>query len=290
MIFYGAPVREKIRSEIKSRVEKLGFKPRLAIVQVGDRPDSNIYVSKKINFGLEVGVEVVLKKFQCSTNSRIHTNDTNQERVIAEIRKLNEDKNINGIIVQLPLPKDFDTAKVVNVIDKLKDADGLRENAEAEGVLVTPATARAVLTLLDYYNVDIKNKKAVVLGRSRLAGGPIGKLLREMGAEVVVCHRGTQNIPTLAKKADLLVSAVGQPSFVNRDFVNENQIVIDVGINRIQVSDEKNKNQEKIVGDVNFDEVVGVVKAISPVPGGVGPLTVACLFENLLDLCDNQNN
>lgn len=291
-ILYGAPVRERIKENLIRRVAELGKQPVLAIVQVGNRPDSNIYISNKIKFGEEVGVRVVLKKFELDTNTQMSTNDTNQERVIEEIQKLNEDENVNGIIVQLPLPEGFDTEKVVRSISKEKDADGLVGSEKEGEVLVTPATARAVMQLLDFYKIDVNAKKATVIGRSRLAGGPIAKSLEQAGAIVTVCHKETTNVPEVCREADILISAAGQPNLVTKDYVKQGQIVIDVGINKIThpltpslTKREGEPEKPKLVGDVAFDEVEPIVTNITPVPGGVGPLTVACLFENLLDLC-----
>lgn len=282
-ILYGAPVREKIKTDLIKRIEGLDKKPVLAIVQVGDRPDSNIYIRNKIKFGEEIGVRVLLKKFECDPILlKLHGASTNQEEVIEEIQKLNKDENINGIIVQLPLPEGFDTEKVVASISKKKDADGLVGSEKEGEMLVTPATARAVMRLLDFYKVEVRGKKVAVIGRSRLAGGPIARSLEEAGAEVYVCHRETPNIPDICKGADIVVSAAGQPNLVTKDYVKEGQVVIDVGINKVL---EHGSEKQKLVGDVAFYEVEPIVSAITPVPGGVGPLTVACLFENLTDLC-----
>lgn len=282
-ILYGAPVREKIKADLIKRIGGLGKKPVLAIVQVGDRPDSNIYIRNKIRFGEEVGVEVVLNKFECDpTSLELDGASTNQERVIEEIQKLNEDQNVNGIIVQLPLPHGFDTERILESISKDKDADGLVGSGAEGETVVTPATARAVMALLNFYKIQITGKKAVVIGRSRLAGGPIAKSLEAAGALVTVCHRETPNIPQICREADIVVSAAGQPGLVTKEYTKEGQTVVDVGINKITVL---GSEKTKLVGDVAFDDVEPVVASITPVPGGVGPLTVACLFENLLDLC-----
>ena len=272
-ILYGAPVREKIKADLIKRIGGLDKKPVLAIVQVGDRPDSNIYIRNKIKFGEEVGAGVLLKKFDVTIE---------EVRLIEEIQKLNQDENVNGIIVQLPLPDGFDTEKVVGTISKSKDAIGLVGSEGGGEVVVTPATARAVSALLDFYKIETRGKKAAVIGRSRLAGGPIAKSLEAAGAEVSVCHRDTPNIPEICRESDILVSAAGKSGLINLKHVKEGQIVIDVGINKVF---EEGSEKPKLVGDVAFEEVERVVRAITPVPGGVGPLTVACLFENLLDLC-----
>ena len=301
-ILYGAPVREQIKMGLKKRVQKLGRNPVLVIVQVGDRDDSNIYIRNKIKFGEEIGIKVSLKKF---------TEDIKEEELIAEIEKLNLDNEINGMIVQLPLPENLDREKIVQSIDIKKDVDGLTsplasrspllEKEREEGILlVTPATARGVMALLDFYKIEVKGKKVVVIGRSKLAGGPIAESLKEKGGEVTVCHRSTENIASVCRGADILISATGQVGLVTKEFVREGQVVVDVGINRPHPSheitppnplllQEGGPKRPKIVGDVAFEEVELIVSAITPVPGGVGPLTVACLFENLLDLTEEVN-
>ncbi len=268
-ILYGAPVKEIMKERLIEKVNKLERKPVLAIVQVGDRPDSNIYIKNKVKFGEEIGVNVLVEKFEESISESV---------LVAKVQNLVVDKNVDGIIVQLPLPQNIDSEKIINLIPKNKDADGLSCVKEiASSNIVTPATARAVLAVLDHYQVAIKNKKVVVIGRSKLAGGPIAQVLIERGGEVMVCHRGTElsEMIDICKKADILVSAAGQAGLVTRDFVNERQVVVDVGINRVN---------GRLVGDVAFAEVEPIVASITPVPGGIGPLTVACLFENLLDL------
>lgn len=271
-ILHGAPVREGIKNRLIERIKKLKKKPVLAIVQVGDRADSNTYIKNKIKFGEEIGVGVKYLKIE-----RLKEGKIKGEELIEEIEKLNRDENIDGIIIQLPLPDNLNSEKILECIDKNKDADGLRGTEESE-IVVTPATARAVMSLLDFYKIEVKNKKVAVIGRSKLAGGSIAEVLKKRGADVEVCHKGTENTAEVCGKADILVSAAGQAGLVAKEFVNQDQVVIDVGINR---------NQDgKLVGDVDFEEVEPIVRAISPVPGGVGLITVACLFENLLDLVD----
>lgn len=279
MILYGAPVRDKIKEELKTRIKKLGQKPVLAILQVGNREDSDVYIRQKQKFGEEIGAEIILKKLEI------------EDELIREIKKLNEDKNINGIIVQLPLPDGFNTEKVLNIIDKNKDADGL-----IMGSMVVPATARGVMALLDHYEIKVKGKKATVIGQSILAGKPIADELEKRGAEVFRCDINTQNIPEIARGCDILVSAVGKSGLITKEFVNRNQVVVDVGITKTsppaplleagEGSEQTKPSLPKLVGDVNFAEVLPLVASITPVPGGTGPLTVACLFQNLLDLCE----
>ncbi len=267
--------------EMKARVASLGFSPCLAILQVGEREDSTAYIKQKQKFGEQIGVKVVLKQWPDTTKENL------EEEIINEIERLNNDKSVNGIIVQLPLPEYLDTEKILNKVEITKDADGL-----ALGGVTVPATARAILALLDFYEIDLQSKKVAVIGRSRLVGAPTAELLRKRGAEIFVCHRGTSDTASVCRSSDIVIVAAGKPKLVNKDFVNKDQVVIDVGINRIipptpfTLMGEPEKS--RLVGDVNFEEVEPIVKAISPVPGGVGPLTVACLFENLVQLCYNS--
>ena len=307
-LLLGAPVREEIKKDLISRLKKLHREPLLVIVQVGNRADSNTYIRNKIKFGEEVGIKVFLNKFE---------ENIEEEKLIEEITKISKDGDVNGIIVQLPLPSNIDSGKVINSIPKNKDADGLttsppapllaKERGEENILLVTPATAKAVLSIFNYYGIPIKSKKIAVVGRSRLAGGPIAELLKSLGGEIETCDRSTQNIKEVCKNADIIISAAGQIGLIDKSFVKPGQVIIDVGINRITplrsgpipsspltLRGEPEKTQlvvdinskPKIVGDVNFEEVEPIVEAITPVPGGIGPLTVACLFENLLDLVE----
>lgn len=259
-ILYGAPVREKIKEILVERIKKLKRSLVLAIVQVGDREDSNVYIRNKIKFGEEIGAGVVLKKY---------ADDIKEEELISEIEKLNKDENVDGIIVQLPLPENLNTEKIINTVLVGKDADGLvSEN-------IVPATARGVMTLLEFYEIELKNKKVAVIGQGILAGIPIAVEMEKRGAEVYRCDINTKNIPEVAKDCDILISAVGKPGLITKEFVNERQVVVDVGVSKMG---------DKLVGDVNFEEVEPLIYAITPVPGGVGPLTVCSLFQNLLDL------
>lgn len=264
-ILYGSPVREKIKQELLERIKGLKQPPVLAIVQVGDREDSNVYIRQKQKFGEEIGIKVLLNKFK---------ENISQKELEEEVEKLNADEKINGIIIQLPLPDNFDIEKIINLVSGQKDADGLNTQ-DYPGCL--PATARGVMALLDYYEIPIKGKKAAVIGQGILAGRPIADELQKRGAKVFRCDIDTLNIPDISKECDILISAVGKADLITKEFVNEKQAVVDVGINKVN---------EKMAGDVSFAEIEPLVKAITPVPGGVGPLTVACLFQNLIDLCE----
>ncbi len=259
-ILYGKVIADGIRAELADQISKLELKPTLAIVQIGDDPRSNIYIKRKIEFGESIGVMVKLINLNkdCST-----------EEVLGVISKLNLDNHVTGIIVQLPMPKHIERERVLSEIVGSKDVDGISGNSK-----FIPATARGVMAMLDYYNVKLDGVNAVVIGRSDLVGKPVAGELRKRGAIVTVCHKGTDNIPDIARHASVLVSAAGEAKLVTSEFTNPDQVIIDVGINSIEGG---------IVGDADFENIVDKVKAISPVPGGVGPLTVAMLFRNLFD-------
>lgn len=266
-ILDGKIVRDGIIVKLKKEIESFKSVPTLAIIQVGDLAESSKYIKNKKSFAEKIGAEVKHLKFE---------NDISQTALETEITKLNQDKNITGIIVQLPLPKHLDVNIILNMVDSNKDVDGLTENSP-----FTPATARGVKTLLDYYEIEVINKKVVVMGRSKLVGGPIRNVMQESGAGVQVVHSQTENPKEITKTADILIVAIGKANLIDETYIKEGQVVIDVGINF---------KGDKLVGDVDFEKVKDIVSAISPVPGGVGPLTVASLFENLVEAYKKQYN
>ena len=282
-ILEGKTLNKKIREELAEEVKQLSFVPCLVIFQVGDKNESNLYIEKKKEFGEKIGVEVKHLKF---------SENISQEDLENEIKKANDDDSVQGIIVQLPLPLNLDKEKIIESINPKKDADGLtptnlKNLTEREEIAVIPATARAVLNLFEYYGIDPSAKKVAVFGRSSLVGKPIALALSNLNANITVCHSQTENSEEIARDSDILIVAIGKPKFINQNFVNEKQIIIDIGINTIQGEkmEDEIEISRKVVGDVDFEEVKDIVSAITPVPGGVGPLTVASLFQNLLDLC-----
>ena len=260
MILDGKKLQEKRFKTLKTKVSKLKHKPVLVIVQIGNNKESNIYINQKIKFGKKLGVGV--EHYQLKSNVPINF-------IKKLIGDFNNDPEINGIIVQLPLPKKFDVHEVVSLVDRKKDVDGL-----VPGSKFIPATAKGVLTLLKENKIKVAGKKVVVLGRSFLVGAPIAGLMKNKKADVTVCHSKTKNISSITKKADIIISAVGKPSLIKKNFVKKGQVVVDVGTTSVK---------GKLKGDVAFDSVSKIVKAISPVPGGVGPMTVLSLFENVVD-------
>ena len=264
IILDGKRAREHYFPILKNRVKELGYIPKLAIIQVGEREDSNAYIKAKKSFAEKIGVEIVHSKFD---------EKAGQDEVIDLIKKYNDDKEINGIIVQLPLPSNFDSNKIINSITIEKDTDGLVENSNT-----VPATARGIKELLKFYNIKMQGISATVLGRSRIVGAPTAKMLETEGAIVTVCHSKTENNQEKSKKAEILIVAIGKPKLIDETYVSKDQIVVDVGITR---------DDKRLIGDVDFDKVKDIVGMITPVPGGVGQMTVLALFENLVDSCYN---
>lgn|SRR5574343_209715 len=244
------------------KINKMAQPPCLLILQVGNRPDSDSFIRSKKLFAKKIGA------------NEIHinlNNEISQNEIIEIIEKYNKDEGVQGIIVQLPLPAHLNPDEIINKIGKNKDVDGL-----VTGSSFTPATARGILQLFDFYKIDLNNKKVTILGRSRLVGTPIANACRGRGAIVTVCHSGTENNEEKTKSADIVISAIGKAKLIDSKYLSQGQIVIDVGINRLD---------DKIVGDVDFDNVKDIVSMITPVPGGVGQMTVLALFENLMDAC-----
>ena len=257
-ILDGRKLSEEISLKLGQKIKGLRTKPKLVIIQVGDNAESNVYIRRKVIFGEKVGALVEHKHL---------TEDTSEKKLISTINKLNEDKSVHGVIVQLPLPKHLDTGNILEMIIEKKRVDGSRH--------FLPATTRGILTLLERYKIKVAGKKAVVVGRSNLVGIPTALALMDLGATVTVCHKQTKDLKAETKQADILVVAAGKPKLITRDHISPNQVVIDVGIN---IGKDK-----LLVGDTDFENIKEVVSAITPVPGGVGPMTVASLFENLLD-------
>ncbi len=262
-------IKQQLKQEVKQIKEQTNLAPGLAIVLVGSDPASKIYVNKKIKTATDLGFQATLFSFS----------ETEPEsKVITQIQKLNKDPLYSGIIVQLPLPKGFDKFAILDAVAKEKDVDGF--GLVSQGLLFEgragflPATARGVLELIQSTGTEIKGKNCVVVGRSLIVGQPVAKILQDRNATVTVCHSHTKNLEFFTKNADILVVAVGIPNFIKGSMVKANSVVIDVGINKVD---------GKIVGDVEFSSVAKVASHLTPVPGGVGPLTVVSLLKNTLD-------
>ncbi len=276
-IIDGKVVSQKIRDEIKVKVDDLrknGIVPKLAIIMVGDNPASKVYVRNKSKACNEVGIE--FEEFILS--------DTTEEKQLLDlIDSLNADKSVHGILVQSPLPDGLNSQKAFQRIIPEKDVDCF--NAVNVGKLAIgldgplPCTPYGVVKLLEAYNIEITGKNCVILGRSNIVGKPMAQLMLRKNATVTTCHSKTKNIKDIIKQADILISAIGQAKYVKADMVKEGAVVIDVGMNRDE--------DGKLCGDVDFAAVKDVASYITPVPGGVGPMTIAMLLNNVVYLSKN---
>jgi methylenetetrahydrofolate dehydrogenase (NADP+)/methenyltetrahydrofolate cyclohydrolase len=277
-IIDGSAIARKIKERLKAQVKKLPEKPGLAVVMVGTDPASKVYIAAKIKACREAGYY---------SEKILLPEGIKQNKLNGIIEKLNEDSRINGILIQHPLPEHLSYEKTINIVNPEKDVDGL--TAVNMGRLVTavriadnmliPCTAKGIITLIDSTGVTIKGKSAVIVGRSVLVGKPLVPLLLKRDATVTVCHSKTPHLGEYTKRADILVAAVGKPELITADMVKEGAVVIDAGIN---------KAGTELVGDVEFEEVSKIASSITPVPGGVGPMTIASLLENTLIAYRNQ--
>lgn len=263
--------KEEVASKVKEYAARYGRAPHLAVILVGEDPASQTYVRSKGKDAEQVGFQ--------STTIRM-PESTSEDELLAEIKRLNDDDFVDGVLVQLPVPPHIDENRVIEAISAEKDVDGFHP-ANVAGLWqkrthVAPCTPKGIMKMLDEYNVQIEGKQAVVIGRSNIVGLPMAKMLLDRNATVTIAHSRTKNLPQVAAQADILVVAVGRPNFAGRDFVKPGATVIDVGINRDPVSG-------KLVGDVDYDAVADIADLITPVPGGVGPMTRACLMENTLE-------
>ena len=268
-IIDGKAVAAKVREEVKREVEALDRKPGLATILVGDDPASAVYVRMKREDSAEVGIE----SFHHEPGG-----DVAPEELAELITGLNADERVDGILLQLPLPDHLDQDRFVGLIDPAKDVDGLTTaNAgllmHSRDEALVPCTPSGVMRLLDETGVELSGARAVVLGRSILVGKPMAQLLLAANATVTIAHSRTRELPAVARRADVLIAAVGRDRMVKGDWIKPGATVIDVGINR---------SDDGLHGDVEFDEAVEVAGAITPVPGGVGPMTIACLLRNTL--------
>jgi methylenetetrahydrofolate dehydrogenase (NADP+)/methenyltetrahydrofolate cyclohydrolase len=273
----GAAMRKELGAEIAT-LQKQGIRPGLAVVLIGDNPASEVYVRMKGKACEEAGMHSVTIK---------RPKETSEADLLAELDRLNNDAAIHGILVQLPLPKQIDTNRVLHAVDPRKDVDGFHpENvgkvAGGDATGFRPATPYGVQQLLLRSGVETKGAHAVIVGRSNIVGRPMAALLLQDGpggnATVTVCHSRTRNIDQITRQADILIVAIGKPEFVTGSMVKPGAVVIDVGVNR--VDDPSKKQGYRLVGDVKFDEAKQVASAITPVPGGVGPMTITMLLYN----------
>ena len=265
-------IREKIKYFGNKLIEKTGKKPGLAVVLVGEHPASKVYVKNKIEKTIEVGFNSIEHRL---------TENISEENLLNLVNDLNNNSNVQGILVQLPLPKHIDSDKVLDAILPVKDVDGF--HAENVGKLwsglnsLVPCTPLGCSILLKKLNADLSGKNAIIIGRSNIVGKPMASLLLSMNATVTIAHSRTKEIEQLVKSADVVVAAVGIPEMVKGNWIKKDAIVIDVGINRIE-----REGKRVLVGDVDYEECLNNASKITPVPGGVGPMTIACLLLNTL--------
>ncbi len=273
----GKKLANKIIDGLKQKIQKLDIKPSIAVILANDNPASKIYVKNKEKKALELGC-----------NSYIYSFDENvkEDEIISLIEKLNKDKNINAILAQLPLFKHLDEQKILNTIEPVKDVDGftiyntgcLAQNAKPYSI---PCTPKGIIKLLKEYNIKLDGKNIVVIGRSNIVGKPLSLLLLNENATVTMAHSKTKNLKEVCLKADIIISATGQKNLIKADMIKKDAIVVDVGISR--------NSDNKITGDVDFENVKNKASYITPVPGGIGPMTIACLIENTYELFLKQN-
>ena len=277
---FAASVRERVGEHVARLVTKHGIQPGLAVVLVGENPASEVYVRSKGKATKEAGMKSVEHKLD---------ENTSEADLLSLIEDLNRDETIHGILVQLPVPDHIDAEKVLAAIDPAKDVDGF--HISNVGLLGTgqksmvPCTPLGCLMMLRDHHGSLSGMEAVVIGRSNIVGKPMAQLLLKDSCTVTIAHSRTKDLPGVVRRADIVVAAVGRPNMVTADWIKPGATVIDVGINRI----EKEGGGTRLVGDVDFDDVSNVAGAITPVPGGVGPMTIACLLANTVTACCRAN-
>ena len=279
LLLKGKPVSDSIRLSLEPRVQSLleiGIVPKLAAIIVGDDPASQVYVRNKAR---------AFEKLSCESQTYRLDSKSNEENVLTLIDRLNNDPSVHGILVQLPLPNHLDSKMILHTVSPNKDVDGL--HPENLGLLLEgnpnfiPCTPHGVLEILRHYDISVSGRHAVIVGRSNIVGKPMFALLAqkfEMGnATVTICHTGTKDLAAYTKQGDIIIAAAGSPNMITADMIKEGVDIIDVGINRVDDDSEKGY---KLVGDVNTESVMGIANSVTPVPGGVGPMTITMLLVN----------
>lgn len=276
-ILDGKKYADEICENLKIEISKLSKKPKLAVIVIGDNPASQIYVKNKHKKAQYIGFDSLIVSL---------SQDVTEENILEHIFILNEDDDVNGILVQLPLPKHINQQKIIEAIDPVKDCDGFTSYNFGKLSLgykpyAIPCTPKGIIKLIEHYNISVEGKKALVIGRSNIVGKPISILLQQKNATVIMSNSYTQNLKSISQTADIIVSAVGKPYFINKDFIKNDAVIIDVGINRTDCG---------IKGDVDFESCCEKASYITPVPGGIGPMTIAMLMENTLELYKIQRS
>lgn len=276
-ILDGKKLSLKILDELSKNIAKLDAKPSLVVVLVGDDPASELYVGLKTKAADKIGIK---------TNTVKYSRDVDEKTLLNKICELNNDKEVDAILVQLPLPKHISAANIIQAISPNKDADGITpENVGKISLGVAPyaypCTPKGVLRLLDEYKIDLEGKHLVMIGRSNIVGKPLAQMALNLNATVTLCHSYTKNLAEITKTADVLISAVGVSKLITKDMIKNNAIVVDIGTTKV---DGKSK------GDVDFENVSDLTSFITPVPGGIGPMTIASLMENTYELFKLNRN
>jgi len=281
MILDGKRISEELLQELEQRLNtiknSIDRSPKLEIILIGNDFASEKYVSMKQKKATDLGIEVNINRFDETST---------ENEIINTLKELNNDNSVDGIMIQLPLPKNFNEDEIISHISIEKDVDGL--TAESLGKLFrkeecfVSATPKGIGILLDKYKIEIEGKSVVIVGRSKIVGLPVSALMLNKNATVTICHSHTKDLQNICKSADILIVGIGKPNFINEEFVKEGSTVIDVGFN-------KDSQNGKTVGDVNFERVKDLVKYITPVPGGVGPMTIVSLLENVINSYQKTN-
>lgn len=280
-ILSGAAVAQKLDDELKGKIEKLknsGIEPTLCVVRLGQKPEDLSYERGLLKKAEKLGIEV---------NKKLYDENITQEELASELRKIDADNNNHGILIFRPLPSHIDEKKVLELISPQKDADGVTDASMLgiyadTGVGNPPCTAEACMEILKHYDIRLQGKKTVVLGRSLVVGKPLALMLLKENTTVTICHSKSENLSKICKEADILIAAVGKAKLLDKEYVSEGQIVIDVGINMGE--------DGKLCGDVNFEEVESVVSKISPVPGGVGTVTATVLMSHVVAMAERSES
>lgn len=277
IILDGKKLSQKILDDLAVKIEASDKKPSLVVMLVGEDPASQLYVGMKEKTALKIGMKSTVLRYP---------HDTDEQTILDKIEEINNDKNIDALLVQLPLPRHICEQKVIQAILPEKDVDGITPfNIGRISIGVEPyaypCTPKGILKLLDEYKIDIDGKNVVVVGRSNILGKPVAQMLLNRHATVTICHSHTKNLSEITKTADILVAAVGKPKFIKREMIKSNCIVIDAGTSKVD---------GKTVGDVDFENLSELTSHITPVPGGVGPMTIAVLMENAFEMSKLEQN
>ena len=283
-IIDGTKVSDELKLSLKPRIQSLleqNIRPGLGVILIGDNIESKTYVSMKHKTCLELGIMTEIHRF---------SKDINEKLVIETIQTMNQKASIHGIMVQLPLPEHLDKDRILNTIRDTKDVDGMTTiNAgklfQGEPVPFYSCTLKGCIELLDHYDIMISKKNVTIIGSSNLVGLPLSMMLLHRGATVTICNENTRDIIEHIKHADILITCCGVPQLIKKDWINDNTVIIDVGINKIK--DDSKEKGYRLVGDVDYENVKDKASYITPVPGGVGPMTIAVLMEQIVDACES---